>query len=470
MVDAREVQAPRGNVRGDQRPHASRLEVRDGAVARRLREPAVDRSCFDSVLGQPPAYVVHGDLHVREDERLGDLPVGVGHPLHGAEERIEPVLLGHVHKGLIDVRAHRADSAHGDPEVPGVQEVQRHVLHLLRERRGEHGRLALALAGPGHRHAVLFYDLPDLRLEAHVQHPVGLVERQVPDLLHGHQAARAEVLKAARRADGNVAAIRQLLQLLTGVRPTVHRDRADARPEADPLRLRGDLLAKLARRSEDDAGGRHRPILDGLLLFLQDGGHDRHQEGRRLAAPGLGAAHHVRPQHRRGHAVLLHGRRLVVAAPREVVGELLRHIELLAGLRKGLDRLLGALAADGLHGDVVVLLEVDALAHVRRLEEPLLLVVPVAVVPPWRARLGGALPSGPEGAVLPVPLGLRPRGHLRRAQAAATPAVPAVPAVPACVAVGAPPGRQEAERQAARDASGPAPSRAGRPRAVCRSG
>ena len=57
-------------------------------------------------------------------------------------------------------------------------------------------------------------NLPDLRLEAHVQHPIGLVHDEVRHLLEPHLPAFAEVVDAAGRADDALAALAHLHELL----------------------------------------------------------------------------------------------------------------------------------------------------------------------------------------------------------------------------------------------------------------
>ena len=59
----------------------------------------------------------------------------------------------------------------------------------------EHG---LAFAGePSH-------DVGDLRLEAHVEHPVGLVEDEDPDVLQPDQTSRGQVFQTAGRGHEDV--------------------------------------------------------------------------------------------------------------------------------------------------------------------------------------------------------------------------------------------------------------------------
>ena len=111
------------------------------------------------------------------------------------------------------------------------------------ERGGEEHRLAVG--GHGAQDAV------DLRLEAHVEHAVGLVEDERPDGVELDEALLEEVVEAAGRRDEHVRAAR-LLRL----RPDGHAA-VDGR-DAQALRLRerpqvgGDLGRELAGRDEHE--------------------------------------------------------------------------------------------------------------------------------------------------------------------------------------------------------------------------
>ena len=63
-------------------------------------------------------------------------------------------------------------------------------------------------------------DLLDLRAEAHVEHPVGLVEHEDRDVLDRDEAAVHQVLQPARRGDDDLRALRGLrLLAATGAPP-----------------------------------------------------------------------------------------------------------------------------------------------------------------------------------------------------------------------------------------------------------
>ena len=67
-----------------------------------------------------------------------------------------------------------------DPAIGAAQEVPSQLLNLPWPGRGPHQHLSVRTN--------LLKDLPDLGLEAHVQHPVGLVEDEVCGPLEVHLA------------------------------------------------------------------------------------------------------------------------------------------------------------------------------------------------------------------------------------------------------------------------------------------
>ena len=76
------------------------------------------------------------------------------------------------------------------------------VTHLAVERGGEEHRLPLL------RNRAK--ELLDLRAEAHVEHPVGLVEHERPDCLQRDQAALDEVLETAGGRDDDLRSAQPL--------------------------------------------------------------------------------------------------------------------------------------------------------------------------------------------------------------------------------------------------------------------
>ena len=202
----------------------------------------------------------------------------------------------------------------------------------------------------------LLHDPADLRLEAHVEHPVRLVQRQVPHPLQRHPRALDQVRQPARRRHEQVAAALHVAQLVDDGRAAVDDDRADPRLVAELARLLVDLRRQLARRRQDQRE-RERLARPPRRLHArpEDVVDDREAEGRGLSGPRLRAGHQVAAGEADRDRVALDGRRLGVLAPRDVGHQ--RGPEVDVGERR--DRV-GDVVASRLDGDVLVGVEVDA--------------------------------------------------------------------------------------------------------------
>ena len=143
-----------------------------------------------SVVGQP----VHADLRVAEDEEPIE-PVA----LIELDERRDLVLLG----DEVDELSHGLDGPevrpHGDVRRVRLHEAVADAEDRVRHRRAEERRLA----GPW-RAAEDRLDVDD---EAHVEHPIGLVEDDGVDAVEEQLAPSDEVEHAARRADHDLRAL-----------------------------------------------------------------------------------------------------------------------------------------------------------------------------------------------------------------------------------------------------------------------
>ena len=152
------------------------------------------------------------------------------------------------------------------------------VADLAVERGREEHRLAVL------RHAP--HELVDLRLEAHVEHPVGLIEDEDPDSAEVDEPALREILETSRRRDEHVRVL-CALRLRVQRQPTVCGDHRQALGLGQGLDLGGHLGGELARGDEDErrraAGVAGRPL------------YDRHGERERLARTGRRAPEDVEP-------------------------------------------------------------------------------------------------------------------------------------------------------------------------------
>ena len=144
---------------------------------------------------------------------------------------------------------------------------------LAVECRGEEHRLALRRQGPD--------DLLHLRLEAHVEHPVGLVEDEDADVAQRDEPAILEVGEPARRGDDDVRPL-EALRLRGNGRAAIRGLGADSARRAELRQLLRHLQRELARRDKDK---RRRRLLVGREQ-LDDWQPERERltrAGRRLA-------------------------------------------------------------------------------------------------------------------------------------------------------------------------------------------
>ena len=154
-----------------------------------------------------------------------------------------------------------------------------------REGGGEEHRLAL---GRGRTQKLL-----EILAEAHVEHPIGLVEDEDLDRGEIEAAATEKIDEPPRRADDDLGAAPQIGELPFVGSPAVDRHGANPLLEGrELLRLRRDLRRQLPRRDEDQHLGLLRSGIDPLDR--------RHAERRRFPGAGLRLADDVGATQQRG--------------------------------------------------------------------------------------------------------------------------------------------------------------------------
>ncbi len=151
---------------------------------------------------------------------------------------------------------------------------------VLRERGGEQQRLAL-------RRDELD-DPADVRQEAHVEHPVRLVEDEDLDLREVDGLLADVVEEPARRRGEDLYAGSKLLRLRIERDPAVD-DRGPERdgPAVDPDELVA-LHRELARGHEDEDPDGMSRRREARVRVVSEAVEDRQEECRGLAGPGLG--------------------------------------------------------------------------------------------------------------------------------------------------------------------------------------
>ena len=134
----------------------------------------------------------------------------------------------------------------------------------------------------------MLQDPADVGQEAHVEHPVGLVEDQHLEVVEPRVRETEVVEEAARRRDDHVHAGAEGVLLGTHADAAEDGGRRERRVHRQRAGVLVDLRGELAGRRQDQGAG------DAALLpeeAVQDG----QDEGRRLAAPRHRAGEHVAP-------------------------------------------------------------------------------------------------------------------------------------------------------------------------------
>ena len=139
---------------------------------------------------------------------------------------------------MIGGEIHGADV---DMNVAAVEKFPGQRLHFLWPGSGPHHHLSV---GPD-----LLKDLPDLGLETHVQHPVGLVQAEVGGPPQIHLPSLEEVNEPAGSCNANLHAILNVPQLRTLGGATKDAGVLDATRFAELVSNLLDLLGKLPAQS-----------------------------------------------------------------------------------------------------------------------------------------------------------------------------------------------------------------------------
>ena len=237
-----DVDAARRDVGGDEHLQARVLEFRQRPRARALALVAVDRERRDAVVVQLLRELVRAVLRAREHEHL--VPV-----LRLDEMREELALAVAIH-GMHGLRDHvdRRVARRDLDQCRRIEQVVGERLDLVGERRREQQVLPL----PGQERE----DALDVADEAHVEHPVGLVEHEDLDPRQVEVALALMVEQAAGRGDEDVDAALQLRGLRADADAAEHDHRRKLRVLAVGAHALLDLRRELARRREDQRADR----------------------------------------------------------------------------------------------------------------------------------------------------------------------------------------------------------------------
>ena len=147
-------------------------------------------------------------------------------------------------------------------------------------------------------------DSLDVRHEAHVEHPVGLVEHEVLDVFQRQIFLGDMIEQTPGRGDDDVGSSFQLIVLLAVLHAAVNNGCSQIGVLRKIPERRLDLRGQLARRLDDQCAR--------ILLRLVELRENRQAERRRLAGAGLGAADQVAALEKQRDAPELNRRRIFV--------------------------------------------------------------------------------------------------------------------------------------------------------------
>ena len=295
-----QVDAARGHVGGHQKAQRALAHPPQHRLARRLRQVRGQQVGVVAKALQHGGHVFDVHLGVAEDD--GRLRV---FHLDDAHQAAVLVHAGHSVKdvlglGDVDVVAAQVDEARVAHELPG----QAH--HLRREGGREHigadGLLGQVALHPAH-----------IRVKAHREHVVGFVKDQVAQVFQRQRAPQQVVEDAPGRADDDVRAGLEGIQLGAVAHAAVHGGHAHAGGAAQQLGFAGHLQGQLAR-------GHQHQRLGGVLQRVDHLEH-RQQVRAGLAAAGARLNHHVALREQIGNSLGLHGHQLVPAGQRGALAQ-----------------------------------------------------------------------------------------------------------------------------------------------------
>ena len=335
-----DVDAAGGDVGGHEDVGLTAAEALQRLLPQHLGEVAVDRGGAEAALGEVVGDSLRRPLRAAEDHH----PVAVlglqdaGHDLGLVEvvRLIDELGRRRHRRGVLGGLGADVDRV---PQVPPGQ----------RDDGGRHGRREehrlAELGGLGE-------DALDVGQEAQVEHLVGLVQHEHLDVAEVQGPTVGQVEQPARRADDDLDAVGQCLQLGLVAHPAVQGDDAGVALGGRDREVLADLAGQLTRRGDDQRlrGARLGQRVEVALAGDDDALQQRDAERQRLAGAGARLADHVGAGQgdRDGHRL---DRERVADADRvEGVGDGAEHPEVVEGLRQR-GRVLGL---GGRLGDAVV--------------------------------------------------------------------------------------------------------------------
>lgn len=220
MSHVGDIETSGGHGGGDEDGGSASPESVESGFTFALRAVTVNRSGVMSLSAEEVTQVVGHSLRLDEDQ---DQTARLLCKQEIKEER-SLVLVVDVLDSLSNVLRGRTYSPDGEEDVV-LEESPGEHLNLLGEGSGEHERLPVVNA----RHVDTLDNLPDLRLETHIQHSVGLVKDKVLDVGETDLAPVDEVDQSTGSSGKEITTSVKSPDLGADVGTTVHDGRSDPR-------------------------------------------------------------------------------------------------------------------------------------------------------------------------------------------------------------------------------------------------
>lgn len=288
VSDVVHIQSSRRNIGGDQNPETALLEAGQRFGAHGLALVAVNGVAVNARCTQLFHHPVGGVLHLGENEGLVDLGIAQKGDQQGILVLFphEEHLLGNtLHRGFVGRDGHQHRVADH-----GVGQLHHFRSYGGREKQG------LALRRNLRQHP---FDVGD---EAHIEHPVHLVENEDLYLIQVDESLLHQVEQPTGSGHENIDPTVQGTDLAGLVDPAEDHGMAEEKKASISLNAFPDLRCEFAGGGENEGPGGSFPVPAGIAgKPLQE----RQGKGSGLSGAGLGAAHQVTSFYQVRNALLL---------------------------------------------------------------------------------------------------------------------------------------------------------------------
>lgn len=314
----------------------SREVVAHQEVAQHVRHPL----CFDEHKSEPEVLLGLRSENVKQDAPL--------------------IEILNILDLLSDVFGCASNSSNAQEDII-LQKVLGKHLNVSGECSTEHEGLTVRSAG----HILSLNNTPDLGLETHVKHAIGLVKDEILDVGEADAATFDQVNKTARCGAKEVTTTFDKAELLIDIGSTVNDGRANPGPIRELPCLVMNLGDKLTGGGEDQSGRISftsttvtpcRRLGWGRARAFGEGSRENgEEEATCFTGTGLSTSHQVPPSSYDRDGILLNGSRSRIHGEANILQQ--NGIQRRAGER---EYGLGYASTGSLDGNIVVLFKVDA--------------------------------------------------------------------------------------------------------------